>query len=216
MLTPGAEFTFAPEFDPAPPALAAVPPDPPLLSAAFSEPPGAPALVPSGEIAMRAARFPCGTLTSGAGGAGAAEIAIKRCRLSSPAEVAGPITGAAPASAWALRRSATGLDIGFTGSFGSAFTLGDEAMFSWASFLSVLATSGAVRSAMARCCTRGATTEGEIRSCGFAGWGEVAAHSAMLGICGTIFGGVAGASGWINGWRGCVIFTGCERIVWRG
>src|ERR1700683_877021 len=151
MLTPpGAEFTFAPEFVPAPPALAAVLPDPPLLAAAFSEPPGAPDLAPSGEIAMRAARFPCGTLTSGAGGAGAAEIAIKRCKLSSPAEAVGPITGAAPASAWALRRSGAEFDMGLTGIFGCAFATGDGAMFSGPAFLSGLATSGAAVSVTAR------------------------------------------------------------------
>src|SRR5271163_991548 len=119
MLTPaGPEFAFAPEFVPAPPTLAADPPDPPLSAAPFAEPPGAPDLLPSGEIATRAERFPCGTLTSGAGGAGDAEIAIKRCKLASPGETAAPISGAAPASFCDARRSATGFDIGLTGNCG--------------------------------------------------------------------------------------------------
>src|SRR5277367_2562147 len=196
MLTPaGPEFAFAPEFVPAPPTLAADPPDPPLSAASFAEPPGAPDLLPSGEIATRAERLPCGTLTSGAGGAGVAEIAIKRCKLSSPAEAVEPITGAAPASACALRRSGAEFDMGFTGILGCAFATGDGAMFSGPALLSGLATSGAAVWLTARCCTCGATTEGAIRSCGFAGSVEVAAHSAMLGICGTIFGGAAGALG---------------------
>src|ERR1700735_1917518 len=151
MLTPaGPEFAFAPEFVPAPPAFAAVPPEPPLPAPPFSEPPGTPVLLPSGEIAIRAERFPCGTLTSGAGGAGAAEIAIKRCKLSSPAEVVGPTTGAAPASMCALRRSGAEFDMGFTGIFGCALATGDGAMFSGPAFLSGLATSGAAASLTAR------------------------------------------------------------------
>src|SRR3984957_1543320 len=203
MLTPGASpFALAPEFVPAPPALAAEPPEPPLPSAPFAEPPGTPARVPSGEMATRAERFPCGTLTSGAGGPGVAEIAIRRCKLSSPAEAVGPMTGAAPASACTLRWAGAEFDMGFTGNLGWAFARGDGAIVSGPAFLSGAATSGAATSLAARRCTRGATTVGEILSCGFAGSGEVAAHSAMLGICGTIFGGAAGASGWIKVCRG--------------
>src|SRR5277367_2710189 len=163
MLTPaGPEFAFAPEFVPAPPTLAADPPDPPLSAAPFAEPPGAPDLLPSGEIATRDERFPCGTLTSGAGGAGVAEIAIRRCKLSSPAEAAGPITGAEPASACTLRWAGAEFDMGFTGNLGCAFARGDGAMVSGPAFLSGAATSGAATSLAARCCTRGATTVGEI------------------------------------------------------
>src|ERR1700735_150043 len=151
MLTPGASpFALAPEFVPAPPALAAEPPEPPLPSAPFAEPPGTPARVPSGEMATRAERFPCGTLTSGAGGPGVAEIAIRRCKLSSPAEAVGPTTGAAPASTWALRRSGAEFDIGFTGIFGCAFATGDGAIFSGPAFRSGVATSGAAASLTAR------------------------------------------------------------------
>src|SRR4029077_14797395 len=54
------------------------PPEPPLPRGPFSAPPGTPGCLPSGEIATRADRFPCGTVTSGAGGAGEAESAIIR------------------------------------------------------------------------------------------------------------------------------------------
>ena len=72
------------ELPPAPPAPrsmpAALPEPPPLapetLRALLA--PGVPGFPPSGEIEMRAARFPSGTLTWGAGGAGVAESAIKR------------------------------------------------------------------------------------------------------------------------------------------
>ena len=84
--------------------------------------------------------------------------------------------------------------MGFTGNFGCAFSSGDGAIFSGPAFRSGVATLGAATSLTARCCMRGVTTEGAILSCGL-GAGEVAAHSAMLGICGTIFGGAAGASG---------------------
>ena len=50
-----------------------------------------------------------------------AEIAIRRCKLSSPAEAVGPITGAAPASACTLRCAGAEFDMGFTGNFGCAF-----------------------------------------------------------------------------------------------
>src|SRR5580704_2942193 len=195
MLTPaGRPFVLAPEFVPAPPALPAEPPEPPLPSAPFAEPPGVPARVPSGEMATRAERFPWGTLTSGAGGPGVAEIAIRRCKLSSPAEAVAPITGAAPASACTLRWAGAEFVIGFTGNFGCACSSGEGAIFNGPAFRSGAATLGAATSLTARCCIFGATTDGAIFSCGW-GAGEVAAHSAMLGICGTIFGGAAGASG---------------------
>src|SRR5580693_10215983 len=110
-LDPEPELALAPR----PPLLALPPPEPPFPAEPFSAPPGAPGCFPSGEIAMRAARFPCGTLTSGAGGPGVAESAITRCKLSSPLEAVAPISGAAPVSACEARRAATALDIGSTG-----------------------------------------------------------------------------------------------------
>ena len=40
-----------------------------------------PGFLPSGEIEMRAARFSCGTLMLGAGGAGVLESAMRRCKF---------------------------------------------------------------------------------------------------------------------------------------
>jgi len=65
----------------APPLPVAVPPllsgPPPALPFApgipFGEPPSTPGCLPSGEMETRAARFPCGGCTTGAGGAGVAE-----------------------------------------------------------------------------------------------------------------------------------------------
>src|SRR5271155_1145594 len=105
--------------------------------------------------------------------------------------------------------------MGLTGNCGCEFVAVEATMSSGPAFRSVFVTSGAAASLTALCCIRGATAVGLIRSRGF-GAGEVAAHSAMLGICGTMVGGAAGALGWINVWRGCVMRTGCERMVWRG
>src|SRR5580700_7472292 len=50
---------------------------PPLEAEGASAPPGTPGFLPSGEIATRADKFPSGTGTTGAGGAGEAERAIR-------------------------------------------------------------------------------------------------------------------------------------------
>ena len=100
----GSEAPLPAEFFPAPPLLEAPPPVPPFSFEPWSTPPGLPGCLPSGEIATRADRFPCGTLTSAAGGAGFAEIAISRCKFASPD--ADPTSGAAPFSACFVSRSA--------------------------------------------------------------------------------------------------------------
>src|SRR5580698_8916151 len=98
MLTgPGSDEAFPPPVFPAPPLLAEFPPEPPLVAAPCSAPPGAPGCLPSGEIATFEARFPCGTFTTGAGGPGLEESAITLCRPSLPD--AAETSGAAPASA---------------------------------------------------------------------------------------------------------------------
>src|SRR5438034_1833850 len=62
---------------PVPPLLAEPPPEPPFAPGVpFGAPPGTPGCLPSGERETRAARFPCGG-TTGAGGAGDAERAMK-------------------------------------------------------------------------------------------------------------------------------------------
>src|SRR5580658_3321138 len=84
--------------DPAPP--------PPETAAPLFAPAAVPAFPPSGEIEMRAARFPSGIFTFGAGGTGVAERAIRLRMLDPPGSPADPTSGAAAASACASRRRA--------------------------------------------------------------------------------------------------------------
>src|ERR1700722_11915027 len=127
MLTgPGSDEAFPPPVFPAPPLLAEFPPEPPLVAAPCSAPPGAPGCLPSGEIATFEARFPCGTFTTGAGGPGLEESAITLCRPSLPD--AAETSGAAPASACTcLRCTAV---IALIGSFGAATFVSVGAMLS--------------------------------------------------------------------------------------
>src|ERR1700683_57774 len=86
---PPAPFRFPPlmltaagsEFEPAPlallpPAETEAPFEPAPAPPGRSAPLGVPGFAPSGEMEMRAARFPCGRVATGAGGAGAVESAI--------------------------------------------------------------------------------------------------------------------------------------------
>src|SRR5579884_3886809 len=62
---------------PVPPLLAVFPSEEPFaLSGPAGEPPGTPGVLPSGEMETRAARFPRGGCTTGAGGPGVAERAM--------------------------------------------------------------------------------------------------------------------------------------------
>ncbi len=111
---------------------------------------------------MRAARFPCGTATSGAAGPGVAESAISRRKLASPAESAEPTSGAAMASVRAGFLWAVGADIGCTGIFGCGLTLGAAAMLKGPGVFSTFATSGTVTSGTVRRSMRGAAEVEEI------------------------------------------------------
>src|SRR6516164_3776098 len=62
---------------PPPPKSAAAPDASVALVGAVPVPAGTPGCFPSGDMETRAAKFPCGTVTAGAGGAGAAERAIR-------------------------------------------------------------------------------------------------------------------------------------------
>src|ERR1700691_3919266 len=148
---------------PGPPAVLATPADvgapPPFSSEADAPPvvaPGVPGFPPSGEMEIRAARFPSGTLTCGAGGAGVAESAIRRRRPASLWSAAAPISGAGPASAPVACRRATAVDIASSAILGRTIDAGDGAMLIGPEFFSVLDTSGATASATARCRRRGA------------------------------------------------------------
>src|ERR1039457_4722764 len=95
LIAAGSEFALplAPPAGAVPAAGPAFPVAPPLASLdRFAAAPGVPGFAPSGEIEIRAARFPSGTLIPGDGGAGVAESAMMRCRLASPSGV-DPISG---------------------------------------------------------------------------------------------------------------------------
>ena len=136
------------ELEPAPPAA-------PLFSAAFAvaeapldvaevAPPAAPDFPPSGDTEMRAARFPCGTLRFGEGGAGDAESAMMRCKLVSPWP--GDGTSGAGASVAAGFRVVARADIASIDICGASFTATGDAMLIGPAFFSVFATSGAATS----------------------------------------------------------------------
>src|SRR5882724_6348925 len=91
---------FPPPLVPVPPLLPGPPPAAPAAPAApFGEPPGTPGCLPSGEMEIRAARFPCGICAIGAGGAGAAESTMNVAEFPFEAlDCAAPTSGAGPAS----------------------------------------------------------------------------------------------------------------------
>src|SRR5580698_2056379 len=184
----------------APPAVFATPEDadrpPPFSPAPAAAPavaPGVPGFAPSGEIEIRAARFPSGTLTWGAGGAGDAESAIRRRRPASPWSAAAPISGAGPASAPVACRRATAVDMASSEILGRAMDAGDGAMLMGPAFFSVFETSGATASATARCRKRGAAAVGASSRCGR--FRLASDHSTIFGRGVTILGGAGGASG---------------------
>src|SRR5580700_909032 len=94
---------------------------PPLEAEGVGAPPGTPGFLPSGEIATRADKFPSGTGTTGAGGAGEAERAI-----SVPVEPAGAFdadgatSGAAASSPSCLRAPSRGADPALISRFGKS------------------------------------------------------------------------------------------------
>src|SRR5450432_154323 len=110
----------------APPRLSGAPPAPPLVSgAAATTPPGAPSCLPSGEIATRAARLPCGGAT-GATGPGLADSAMSVEELALEFWLAS--SGAGPLSPDCARSRATrGAAPAFSSSLGRAGELADGA-----------------------------------------------------------------------------------------
>src|SRR6202795_5354084 len=107
-----------------PPLLPAASVEPPLEAADAGSPPGAPGFLPSGEIATRADKFPSGTGTAGAGGAGEAERAIKvPVEPAGAFDAEGATSGATASSPSCLRAPSRGVDpalissLGFAGPF---------------------------------------------------------------------------------------------------
>ncbi len=149
----------------------------PLL-AAF--PPGAPGRGPSGEMEIRAERFPA-VIAGGGAGAGVAESAIK-VELS---DVRLVISGAA-ASRSPRCADACGADIGLTGRSGLDGACLEEAMLIAPECCSNAGTSGAEVSTSVRCA--GVMGRMTVRlSFGRIGWES--ASCTMLGSAGKILGG---------------------------
>src|ERR1700687_808459 len=122
----GAVFALFPPLTKMPSGACPPPPaaDPPFKLFPSVAPPDAPGCNPSGEIEMRAERFPGGTEGAGATGAGVAESAIRV--LLSPVSCCA-ISGAA-AFVSPLCCAARGADMGLTGRTGLGGACADEAM----------------------------------------------------------------------------------------
>ena len=117
-------------------------PLPPLPPAKPPGLPDAPGCLPSGEMDKRAARFPRGG-TTGAGGPGVAESAIKVAGLPSPVlACATPISGAGLAFPVCSCGATRGAALAFNSSFGRAGALGETGMAISAGFCSSAGTSG--------------------------------------------------------------------------
>ena len=130
---------------PAPPAPSpSVPVPPPVLPVTeplpepVGEPPGLPGCAPSGEIEIRAERFPAGISGGGAAGPGVAESAIRV--FAAPVEPVSISGAALEVSAW--RCATRGADIGFTGKTGFGGALADEAILIVPSCFSGVSTCG--------------------------------------------------------------------------
>src|SRR5208282_5386790 len=93
-----------------PPGLSVLPLAFPLAAGALlAEPPGTPGCFPSGEMEMRAERFPWGGCTLGAGGAGVAERAMNPGELAlTELDCEAPTSGAGPTSPVCLRSATRG------------------------------------------------------------------------------------------------------------
>ncbi len=191
-----------------PPLLPGPPPVPPFEPGIpFAEPPGTPACLPSGEMETRAARLPRGG-TTGAGGAGAAEIAMNIAGFPfARLGCAVPTSGAGPASPVCACCAIRGAAPAFNSSFGRAGPLDVTGSAISPGFCSNAGTSGsgaAVTVAGRR--SRGRNFESicwSICSRGRAGPGN-GCICTMFGRFGRIFGGSIGAAELISVWRGCV------------
>ncbi len=181
-------------------------PDPPLPAPAvpLGDAPDAPGL-PSGEIATRAARFPCGTGITGPGGAGFAESAIS---VDGAEEFAAPgsgTSGAPPLSPVCVRSATRGAEDGLICNFGFAGPLVEVAMLSAAVCCSRFASSGVGASVVvadfAALGCNFASVFSLISMRGRAGACDEAI-STTLGMAGRNLGASAGAAGLIRVCRG--------------
>lgn len=188
----------------------------PVLPVPLALPPGTPGWVPSGEIRIRAERFPAGTCTAGVGGAGVADSAMMFLAPASPPLGLGPSSGAGSTSFDAVRGPALAIPpSGTISSFGRGMKTSLGAMFkSPASRCSAGMTGAAVSGSgrLAPLCLSRDILNVSFGRGGCARW----FHCTMLGSAGRIFGASGGESGWINVCRGCVGRAGAERMICRG
>src|ERR1700686_4963249 len=104
-----------------PPLLPAASVFPPMDAEDAGAPPGTPGCLPSGEIATRADKFPSGTGTAGAGGAGEAERAIRvPVEPAGAFDAEGETSGAAARLPSCLRAPSRGAEPALISSFGFA------------------------------------------------------------------------------------------------
>src|SRR5579883_1236141 len=117
---------------------------PPPVAGDPGAPPGTPGFLPSGDRETRAAKFPSGTGTTGAGGAGVAESAISV--LAEPTvvfEFDGTTSGAAATSPGCFLASKRGVEPALISSFGLAGPVSCVAKVISAGFVSRFGICGA-------------------------------------------------------------------------
>lgn len=193
-------------FPAASPALGPDPPPDPFEEA--PEPPGVPAPLPSGETATRAARFPLGTSTMGAGGAGVADKAI----IVADGPPAAPAfstasSGARSTSPFFERSASRGAEPALISSLGRAGPLVTSARLISAGRNSRFGTSGVGVSVVALRFTCFGRSFAKVCSLiSRRGWAgpEEAASWTMLGSAGKNFGGSMGSEALTKVCRGCV------------
>src|SRR5882757_7407075 len=200
-----------------PPALLLAASEVPTLDAEDAvEPPGAPGFLPSGEIATRAARFPSGTGTTGAGGAGEAERAI-----SVPVEPAGALdaegatSGAAVSSPSCLRAPSLGAEPALISSLGFAGPFCWDIRLTSAGFCSRFGKSGEGASVVATVFLvfgRSFLSVCSLISRRGRGGAATDARCTTLGMSGNILGASSGAAGFTSVCRRCVGREGSVKI----
>ncbi len=164
---------------------------------------------------MRAERFPVGTCTAGAGGAGVAESAIIFFAPDSLPFRFCVSSGAGSTSFETVRCPAFATAVAAIASFGRGRETVLGAIFNSPASRCSATTAGAAvsgsgrRALIRRNCDRLSVSFGRG---GCAGW----FHCTILGSAGRIFGASGCESGWISVCRGCVGRAGADMMLCRG
>ncbi len=183
----------------------------------FAPPPPVPLPFPSGEMATRAARFPCGTSTTGAGGAGAEDNAmtVGPCVFPGATE---PISGAGTTSPVCARSAIRGAEPALISRCGLAGVSVSGTMLMSAGRCSPFGRSGAGASVVAiffTCLGRSLARVCSLISRRGRAGATGPASCTMLGRAGRNL----GASIWARCTkvcRGCVGCEGSVKMRWRG